>query len=111
MNVEKEMKDFYAEIVESLKMEATGLKNKLEKCTSDNKFDMYIQLIKALRETMLLVKQYEWQLMYSEYDTLKYDDAGRMSGMKKQVAVWEQNCDNEIRNKKVWTVVNEKDGE
>lgn len=101
MNDEKEMKDFYGEIVESLKREATGLKNKLTKCSENNDFNMYVQLVKALRETLLLIKQYEWQLMYSEYES------GYKTDSTKQVAVWEQNCDGEIRKHKVWTVINE----
>ena len=101
MNDEKEMKDFYAEIVETLKKEATGLKNKLSICSNDNNFNMYVQLVKALRETMELIKRYEWQLMYSTYkaDGIEY------------VSIWEQNCENEIRNHKKYKINTEKDGE
>jgi hypothetical protein len=106
MNDEKEMKDFYAEIVESLKTEATGLKNKLSRCSNDNNFNMYVQLVKALRETMELIKRYEWQLMYSEF---KISCHNSDKGFIKQVSVWEQNCECEIRNDKKLTVIDEKE--
>ena len=112
MNDEKEMKDFYAEIVESLKKEATGLKNKLTKCSENNEANMYVQLIKALRDTLDLIEKYDkysWKAMFSEYVAVT------LGKNKKMVSVWEQNGNNEIRNKKSWTVfeneiIDEKEG-
>jgi len=112
MNDEKEMKDFYAEIVESLKKEATGLKNKLTKCSENNEANMYVQLIKALRDTLDLIEKYDkysWKAMFSEYVAVT------LGKNKKMVSVWEQNGSNVIRNKKSWTVfenetIDEKEG-
>ena len=50
---------------------AIELNRKLEKirkgCTDDKGMNLYISTLKSLRETLNLIKEYDWQLMYSEY--------------------------------------------
>jgi len=92
-------KNFYDEIVKGLKLEAQTLSLKLlngngiggnnTQCAS-----IRIMILKALRETLSLIKQYDWQLQYSEYTT---------DGIK-QVATWEQNNEGEIKDHKIYNI-------
>lgn len=50
--------------------------------------------VKVIREIMDLINRYDWKLMYSEYTI---DD-------KKQIAIWEQNGEGQIRNHKTWDI-------
>ena len=112
MNDEKEMKDFYYEMVESLKKEATGLKNKLTKCLENNETNMYVQLIKALRDTLDLIEKYDkysWKSMFSEYTSVT------LGKNKKKVSVWEQMEITKSVIKSLWDVfeneiIDEKEG-
>lgn len=52
--------------------------------------------MRLLKDTLSLIKEYDWELKYSEYKTDGH----------KEVTVWEQNHSGEIRNHKKW-VVNE----
>lgn len=61
------MSEFYNEIVENLKMEAKALNDKLKTIRSKEEFNIYISVLKSLRDTLNLIKEYDWQLMYSEY--------------------------------------------
>ena len=93
--------DYKQELVKRLKEDCEVLmKNKipkaLENISDDKGVNTYRNLTKALAENIKVIDEYDWKLMYSEYSTGKK--------AKKQVAVWEQNNDGEIRNHKVWDV-------
>jgi len=106
--------NFYDDIVLNLKNEAIKLNKKLttirENLGSENSsqsrsndMNLYISTLKSLRETLDLINKYDWKLMYSEYETS--EEAGRPTKPPvKQIAVWEQNHDNQIKNHKVWNV-------
>ena len=94
------MENFYEEIVKNLKLEANKLSNKITKLNDKHDMNLYIACIKSLKETLDLISRYDWKLIYSEY-TVKGDSDNDV----KQVSVWEQNHDNQIRNHKIWNVV------
>jgi len=95
----QDKKNYYDGIVQCLKKEAQTLSLKLlnesgiggtqTQCAS-----IRIMILKSLRETLSLIKQYDWQLQYSEYTT---------DGIK-QVATWEQNNEGEIKNHEVYDI-------
>jgi hypothetical protein len=74
----------------------TKLKNSLseQKCNLKRNASDSLNEIKVIREIMNLLDLYDWKLKYSEYNTSE----------GKQVAIWEQNGDGQIRNHKVWNV-------
>jgi hypothetical protein len=74
----------------------TKLKNSLNEYKYNLRYNPNESLneIKLIKETMNLIDLYDWKLKYSEYNTTE----------GKQVAVWEQNGDGQIRNHKVWNV-------
>ena len=51
---------------------------------------MTIDTLRLLKDTLSLIKEYDWHLEYSEYETDGHNE----------VAVWEQNHSGEIRNHK-----------
>nr|DAO45873.1 MAG TPA: hypothetical protein [Caudoviricetes sp.] len=57
---------------------------------------MSLDTLRLLKDTLSLIKEYDWHLEYSESET----------DYHKKVAVWEQNHSGEIRNKKDWIVGN-----
>jgi hypothetical protein len=63
----------------------------------------YIATLKSLRETLELIKKYDWQLMYSEYEISDKKDDTILNNYITEIAVWEQNHEGNIRNHKVWT--------
>lgn len=87
--------NFYEEIVKNLKTEANKLSEKITKLNDKHDMNLYIACIKSLKETLDLISKYDWRLMYSEYGYQK----------EKQIAIWEQNHDHQIRNHKIWNVV------
>ena len=94
--------NFYDSIVSNLKKEAMKLNERLTKLRENqNVNNDYIANLKSLRETLDLISKYDWQLMYSEYDT-KHNENDEWH---KHVSVWEQNHENQIRNHKVWTIL------
>ena len=109
--------NFYDGIVKNLKKEAVKLNDKLAKIreslssinssqssqSRSNDMNLYISTLKSLRDTLDLISKYDWKLMYSEYET----DSGCAikKPLVKQVSVWEQNHDNQIKNHKIWNVV------
>ena len=114
--------NFYDGIVKNLKKEAVKLNDKLAKIreslssinssqsyqSRSNDMNLYISTLKSLRETLDLISKYDWKLMYSEYEILvsnKDSDRGKLGNEVKQVSVWEQNHDNQIKNHKIWNVV------
>lgn len=94
------MENFYDGIVKNLKEEAKQLNENLTKIRTgklksrDDNMNYYISTLKSLRETLDLISKYDWKLHYSEYE----------NNGEKQVAVWEQDHSNNIRNHKFWTV-------
>lgn len=94
--------NFYDSIVNNLKKEADKLSGRLNKLSeSQNISNDYIATIKSLKETLDLINKYDWRLMYSEYKSIE-------NGKEvPQVSIWEQNHDNQIRNQKVWNVLND----
>lgn len=126
------MSEFYGNIVENLKKEAKHLNGKLLYCRNKDDMNGYIATLKSLKETLELIKKYDWQLMYSEYGVENTEamnnindalDIAKYSGedpivinyiFKKkeelknnpiitEIAVWEQNHEGQIRNRKKWT--------
>ena len=105
-DVEQE-NNFYNDIVSNLKKEADKINKILVGATNRCDMQTYIASIKSLRETLDLIQKYDWKLMYSEYTTLisdKDSDRGKLGNEVRQVAIWEQNQENQIRNHKVWTI-------
>lgn len=104
--------NFNDNVVQFLKQEENMLRDKISKCLQGNNFSMYKNLIQAYEKVVELIRKYDWQLMYSKYKT--EDNNGNLV---QQVAVWEQNGDESVRNHKVWNVLgdnaktsNSKDG-
>lgn len=63
-----------------------------DNCSFRNK--MSIDTLRLLKDTLSLIKEYDWHLEYSEYETDGHTE----------IAVWEQNHSGEIRNYKKWLV-------
>lgn len=96
--------NFYDSIVTNLKGEAEKLNRKLIDLRENNKdMNLYISTLKSLRETLDLIHKYDWQLMYSTYG-LKEQDSEKRNRM---ISIWEQNHDYQIRNYKMWKIVEE----
>ena len=87
-------KSFIEQRIDNLKEEAKMLDESISKTRDRGDFGTYRNLIKAYSDILLLIDRYDWQQKYSEYTT---DE-------EKQIAVWEQNSDGNIRDHKVWTV-------
>ena len=89
--------NFYDDIVNNLKQEAKHLNDKISIFRSKHDIQNCIVALKALRETLDLIKKYDWNLMYSEYGVENTNNQ-----LVTEIAVWEQNHDGQIRNHKVW---------
>ena len=95
-------KNIFDETVETLIKDAKTLTERYNRyvsaeadpnnCAYRNK--MTIDTLRLLKDTLSLIKEYDWHLEYSEYETDNH----------KEIAVWEQNHSGEIRNHKKWTV-------
>lgn len=95
-------KNIFDETVETLIKDAKALTERYNRyvsveadpdnCAYRNK--MTIDTLRLLKDTLSLIKEYDWYLEYSEYETDNH----------KEIAVWEQNHSGEIRNHKKWTV-------
>lgn len=95
-------KNIFDETVDTLIKDAKALTERYNKyvsteadpdnCVFRNK--MTIDTLRLLKDTLSLIKEYDWHLEYSEYET----------DYHKEVAVWEQNHFGEIRNKKEWFI-------
>lgn len=95
--------NFYDSIITNLKKEASELNKKLSKIRdTGNDMNNYISTLKSLRETLDLISKYDWRFEYSEYKVK--DDSDNWI---KQISVWEQNHDNQIRNHKFWNVISD----
>ena len=89
--------NFYDGIVNNLKQEAKHLNDKISIFRSKHDIQNCIVALKALRETLDLIKKYDWTLMYSEYGVENTNNQ-----LVTEIAVWEQNHDGQIKNHKFW---------
>jgi len=95
--VYKSNDNFYDGIVNNLKQEAKHLNDKISIFRSKHDIQNCIVALKALRETLDLIKKYDWTLMYSEYGVENTNNQ-----LVTEIAVWEQNHDGQIKNHKFW---------
>lgn len=89
-------KNIFDETVDTLIKDAKALTERYNKyvsaeadpdnCAFRNK--MTIDTLRLLKDTLSLIKEYDWHLEYSENDG--------------KISIWEQNYSGEIRNKKEW---------
>lgn len=86
--------NIFNETVKTLTDDAMSLQQKFHKLQEDNNIKASIDCLRLLKDTLSLIREYDWHLEYSEYKT----------DGKKQVAVWEQNHCGDIRNYKAWNV-------
>jgi hypothetical protein len=85
----------FESIVQKLKGDAISLTNFLEnKRNFSSNLNAYPAAIKSLRETLALIREYDWNLQYSEYETQGH----------KEIAIWEQNGQGQIRNHKHYVI-------
>lgn len=87
--------NIFYETVKTLTEDAMSLQQKFHKLQEDNNIKGSIDCLRLLKDTLSLIREYDWHLEYSEYKT---------DGIK-QVAVWEQNHCGDIKNHKIWDVV------
>lgn len=93
-------KSFYDEIVENLKIEAKHLNERFTKTRNNGDFNSCISISRLLKDVLALISQYDWQLKYSKY-IIKDDNGNDV----KQISIWEQNHDHQIRNHKIWNII------
>lgn len=86
--------NFFNETVKTLTEDAMSLQQKFHKLQEENNIKGSIDCLRLLKDTLSLIKEYDWHLEYSEYKT----------DGKKQVAVWEQNHCGDIKNHKIWNI-------
>lgn len=92
------MKNIFESIVEMLIDDANSLQRKFAKLQEKNDFRGAIDCMRLLKDCLSLIKEYDWELKYSEYTT----------NGNKQIAIWEQNHCGEIKNHKKWNVESNK---
>ncbi|MBD5144019.1 MAG: hypothetical protein HDT22_10505 [Ruminococcus sp.] len=86
--------NIFNETVKTLTEDAMSLQQKFHKLQEDNNVKGSIDCLRLLKDTLSLIKEYDWHLEYSEY---------KVDG-RKQVSVWEQNHCGDIKNHKTWNV-------
>lgn len=89
-----ENKNVFEETVETLIKDAKSLQKKFTTLQEKNDFRGALDAMRLLKDTLSLIKEYDWELKYSEYKTDGHNE----------VAVWEQNHSGEIRNHKKWII-------
>lgn len=87
-------KNVFEETIKTLTDDAMLLQQKFHKLQESGDIRASIDCLRLLKDTLSLIKEYDWHLEYSEYKTDGH----------KEVAVWEQNHSGEIRNHKKWNV-------
>lgn len=85
-----ENKNVFEETVATLIEDAKKLQAKFSKCQESNNFTEALSCMRLLKDTLSLIKEYDWELKYSELETTT----------GKQLKIWEQNHCGEIRNLK-----------
>ena len=93
-----ENKNVFEETVKTLTNDAMSLQQKFHKLQESGDIRASIDCLRLLKDTLSLIKEYDWHLEYSEYETDGH----------KEVSVWEQNHAGEIRNHMVWNVTDKK---
>lgn len=86
--------NIFNETVKTLTEDAMSLQQKFHKLQEDNNIKGSIDCLRLLKDTLSLIKEYDWHLEYSEY---------KVDG-RKQVSVWEQNRCGDIKNHKIWNI-------
>lgn len=89
-----ENKNVFEETVKTLTDDVKSLQQKFHKLQESGDIRASIDCLRLLKDTLSLIKEYDWHLEYSEYKTDGH----------KEVAIWEQNHSGEIRNHKKWNV-------
>lgn len=87
-------KNIFDETVDTLIKDAKILTKKYHDFLNGGKTREAIDTLRLLKDTLSLIKEYDWHLEYSEYETDGHNE----------VAVWEQNHSGEIRNYKRWFI-------
>lgn len=87
-------KNVFEETVKTLTNDAMALQKRFSMLQEKGDFRSAIDCMRLLKDTLSLIKEYDWKLEYSEYETDGH----------KEIAVWEQNHCGEIKNHKKWTV-------
>lgn len=85
-----ENKNVFEETVATLIEDAKKLQAKFSKCQENNNFTEALSCMRLLKDTLSLIKEYDWELKYAEHETTT----------GKQLKIWEQNHCGEIRNLK-----------
>ena len=89
-----ENKNVFEEVVKTLKEDSFSLQKKFHTLQEKNDIKGSIDCLRLLKDTLSLIRDYDWELKYSEYETDGH----------KEVAIWEQNHCGDIRNYKRWIV-------
>ena len=90
-------KNVFEEVVKTLKEDSLSLQKRFHALQEKNDIKGSIDCLRLLKDTLSLIRDYDWELKYSEYETDGY----------KEVAVWEQNHCGDIRGYKKWIVESE----
>lgn len=91
-----ENKNVFQETVDTLIDDAKKLSHAYNYWLEQGEYKKSIDTLRLLKDTLSLIKEYDWHLEYSENE----------EGIHKKISVWEQNHDGEIRNQKTWNVGN-----
>lgn len=86
--------NIFNETVKTLTEDAVSLQERFHKLQDSGDMRGSIDALRLLKDTLSLIKEYDWHLEYSEY---------KVDG-RKQVSVWEQNHCGDIKNHKVWNI-------
>ena len=87
----------FEKIVNDLENDAENISKVLQKHSNfpyQNSVNIYPGAIKSLKETLSLIREYDWSLQYSEYE----------HNGNKELALWEQNGQGQVRNHKRYIV-------
>ena len=83
-------KNIFDETVDTLTNDASVLTKKYHDFLNNGKIREAIDTLRLLKDTLSLIKEYDWHLEYSDING--------------EISVWEQNHSGEIRNKKEWFI-------
>lgn len=86
--------NIFNETVKTLTEDAMSLQQRFHKLQEENNIKGSIDCLRLLKDTLSLIKEYDWHLEYSEY---------KVDG-RKQISVWEQNHCGDIKNHKIWNI-------
>ena len=88
------VKGSLSECVSFINKDIEGIKNNIIKALDEGNASAHDRWLKNLREALSVKKEYDWQLMYSVYETDGH----------KEIAIWEQDSECNIRGKITWKV-------